>query len=448
MATPAETDLSPEEITSIALDGYIYLYPLVTMELTRRQLTAGEPDAQPGRGPMGRFHHIREFPTADFKVVVRPNFDTLYSTAWLDVSSEPVIVTAPDAGDRYYLLPCYDMWTDAFVVPGTRTTGSGALTFALCPPQWRGTLPGGVARYDVPTPVVWIIGRTQTNGPDDYEAVHAFQDQLTVTPLSCWGGSVPEPVVVDHPGWDTTTPPLELVNGLSAEDYFALGASLLATHPPHLTDGSLLARMARIGFVPGLPFHGDDLDPAVRSALESVPAAAQEVMASAFPSLAPVSDGWMNITNTMGVYGNFYVKRAVVTMVGLGANPQEDAVYPVLEADADGQPLDGGNDYVLHFDADALPPVDAFWSVTMYDASGFQAANEIDRFAIGDRDPLVTNPDGSVDIHIRHENPGPDKVANWLPAPSGPLGVTMRLYWPRSEVLSGAWTPPPVRKVG
>jgi hypothetical protein len=448
MAKGPSTDLTPEEIAAIAVDGYIYLYPLITMELTRRQLTSGAADAQAGRGPMGMFHHFREFPEADFKVVVRPNFDTLYSTAWLDVSTEPVIVTAPDAGDRYYLLPCYDMWSDAFVVPGTRTTGSGPLTFALAPPQWRGTLPEGVARYDVPTPVVWIIGRTQTNGPADYDAVHAFQDQLTATPLSCWGGTAPEPTVVDNPAWDTTTPPLDLVNGLSGADYFELGASLMVTHPPHLTDGSLLARMARIGFTPGRPFRAEDLDATVATALEGVPGAAQAAMAAAFPSLAPVVNGWMNITDTMGVYGNFYVKRAVVTMVGLGANPQEDAVYPILETDADGQPLDGSNDYVIHFDAGALPPAEAFWSVTMYDAQGFQAANELDRFAIGDRDPLVANPDGSLDILIQHGNPGPDKVANWLPAPVGPLGITMRLYWPSADVLSGAWTPPAVRKVG
>jgi hypothetical protein len=233
---------------------------------------------------------------------------------------------------------------------------------------------------------------------------------------------------------------------MSGAEYFELAASLLVTHPHHQSDGSMIARLARIGFVPGRPFRRGDHDSAVATAVEAAPAAAQASLAAAFPSLAPVTNGWMNLTSTMGVYGNFYVKRAVVTMVGLGANPQDDAVYPILETDADGNPLDGSNNYVIHFDAGALPPAKAFWSITMYDAQGYQAANELDRFAIGDRDALVTNPDGSLDIYIQHENPGADKVANWLPAPTGPLGVTMRIYWPSSDVLSGAWTPPPVRK--
>ena len=146
------------------------------------------------------------------------------------------------------------------------------------------------------------------------------------------------------------------------------------------------------------------------------------------------------------MYGNFYLKRAVITMVGLGANSPEDAVYPILLADADGKPLAGDNDYVIHFGKDELPPVDAFWSVTMYDAKGFQAANSLDRFAIGDRDPLQYNADGSLDLYLQHQSPGTGQEANWLPAPKGPLGITMRLYSPKSSVLTGTWAPPAVRR--
>jgi hypothetical protein len=152
------------------------------------------------------------------------------------------------------------------------------------------------------------------------------------------------------------------------------------------------------------------------------------------------------ITETMGVYGNDYFRRAVVALAGLGANPVEDAIYPVLVADADGSPLSGGQDYVLHFEADKLPPAAAFWSVTMYDAEGYQAPNELDRFAIGDRDPLVYNRDGSLDLYLQQGNPGPEREANWLPAPPGPLRITMRLYAPKPEALDGRWSPPPVRK--
>jgi hypothetical protein len=158
-------------------------------------------------------------------------------------------------------------------------------------------------------------------------------------------------------------------------------------------------------------------------------------------------NGWTVLTENIGVYGNAYFKRAVVTLIGLGANPPEDAVYPLLNVDADGNPINGENDYVIHFDADELPPAYAFWSVTMYDAEGFQVANELDRFAIGDRDALTYDADGSLTLYVQHDNPGLERESNWIPAPKGPLGVTMRLYAPRAEVLDGRWSPPPVRKV-
>ncbi|HSC73021.1 MAG TPA: DUF1214 domain-containing protein, partial [Gaiellaceae bacterium] len=157
-------------------------------------------------------------------------------------------------------------------------------------------------------------------------------------------------------------------------------------------------------------------------------------------------NGWSVSTETIGVYGNAYLKRATVALGGLGANPPEDAVYPILLVDSDGDPTTGDQNYVIHFDADKLPPVDAFWSITMYDAEGYQVANQLDRFAIGDRDRLSYNPDGSLDIFIQQSNPGPDREANWLPAATGPLGITMRLYAPRPEILDRRWAPPAVEK--
>ncbi len=443
------TTLSADDLHAIGVEAYVYLYPLVTMEITRRQLCSGPADAQPGRGPAGMFHHIRSFPAADFKVVVRPNFDTLYSSAWLDVSAEPLVVSAADSEGRYFLLPMLDMWTDVFAAPGTRTSGGDAQAFAVCTPEWTGDLPAGVRRIDAPTPVVWLVGRTQTNGPADYAAVHAFQDALSITPLSAWGASAPEPAVLDDPAYDTTTPPLELVNAMSARDYFALGAELMRTHRPHATDWGIVARMGRAGLVAGEPFDLAEQPAAVQAALTAAPEAGLRLLGVQMSHIAPVVGGWMNPVDGLGVYGNSYARRAAVSMVGLGANQPVDAVYPLLVADADGAPLDGSHAYVLHFDADGLPPVDAFWSVTMYDADGFQVANEIDRFAIGDRDALTFNGDGSLDLYLQHANPGPDVASNWLPAPAaGALGVTMRLYAPRESVLSGAWTPPPVRRVG
>jgi len=205
-----------------------------------------------------------------------------------------------------------------------------------------------------------------------------------------------------------------------------------------------MMQMRRLGLVPGASFAA--LDARVKTALAAVPAAGLAAMSEAFPRIARIVDGWQMNIDTMGVYGNFYVKQAIVTMVGLGANSAEDAVYPVLMADADGAPLDGGHDYVIHFEADALPPVHAFWSVTMYDAQGFQVANPINRFAIGDRDALRYNDDGSLDLYLQVASPGAEKESNWLPAGPGALGVTMRLYWPEPSVLDGTWSPPPVKK--
>jgi len=203
--------------------------------------------------------------------------------------------------------------------------------------------------------------------------------------------------------------------------------------------------MRRLGLVAGTRFAG--LDPAIRALLQDAPAAALQQLQRAFPRLAKIVNGWQMNTDTMGVYGNFYLKRAIVTMIGLGANSPEDAIYPVLMTDADGRPLTGDNDYVLHFGKDELPPVHAFWSVTMYDAQGFQAANTLNRYALGDRDPLHYNPDGSLDLYLQHDSPGQDAETNWLPAPRGPLGVTMRLYAPQAPALAGTWTPPPVARV-
>ncbi|MFF8280655.1 DUF1254 domain-containing protein [Streptomyces lateritius] len=233
---------------------------------------------------------------------------------------------------------------------------------------------------------------------------------------------------------------------MNAVEFFTHAARALAVNPPHLTDFSVLARIGHLGLVPGKEFDAGRFDAAQLSEIEAGVRTAREAILAALPTLGTKINGWTTFTDTMGVYGNYYFKRAVVTAVGLGANPAEDAIYPVLMADADGEPLSGEHDYRIHFDADQLPPVHAFWSITMYDAEGFQVANELNRFALGDRDALTYNDDGSLDILLQHRNPGPGKETNWLPTPTGPLGVTMRLYAPKPEAMDGRWNPPPVRK--
>jgi hypothetical protein len=381
------------------------------------------------------------------RAVVRPNFDTLYSSGWLDLTKEPVVVTAPDTDGRYYMLPMLDMWSDVFAVPGKRTTGTQAGNFAVVPPEWRGNLPDGIERIAAPTRYVWIIGRTQTNGPKDYDAVHKVQDGYKITPLSQWG-KAPAPVTAKiDPAVDVKTPPLEQVNNMPAAKFFAYAAELMKANPPHITDQPIIARMKRIGIEVGESFDASKVSPAVKEALDAAPAASLKLMSEKLPTLARVVNGWSMNTDTMGVYGTYYLKRAIVAMVGLGANLPEDAVYPLALADSERKPLDGASNYVLHFTKAELPPVSAFWSVTMYDKEGFQVANPINRFAIGSSDALTYNGDGSLDLYIQRANPGTDKESNWLPAASGILGVTMRLYAPRPQVLDGRWSPPAVQRV-
>jgi hypothetical protein len=449
--------ITAEEAHAIGVDAYVYFYSLVTMDVTRKQLTNKAPGEGVFGGPMNMFVNVAAFPPADFKAVVRPNFDTLYSSAYLDMTKEPVVVSVPDTGGRFYLLPMLDMWSDVFASPGWRTTGTQAGNFLVTPPGWRPDLrdrfidefklPKDTQRIEAPTPYAWIIGRTKTDGPPDYDAVHKIQAGYKVTLLSDWG-KAPRPVEAKiDPSVDMKTPPKVQVDTMPAGKYFAYAAELLKLQPPHLTDEPIIAQMRRIGIEPGKSFEIDKLDPAVRAALASAPADGQKLMEWKIRTLARVANYWSMNTDTMGVYGNYYLKRAIVAQVGLGANLPEDAIYPLNLGDEDGKPLDGANKYTLHFEKGVTPPVNAFWSVTLYDSDGFQVANPLNRFAVSSWMPFAYNPDGSLDLYFQNESPGKDKEANWLPAPKGGFNLTMRLYSPKSEALTGKWNPPPVTKV-
>ena len=444
-ARAAEPTTGPT-INEIATSAYLYFYSLVTMDVTRLQATNIGPGKELLHGPANMFSNAPAFPPADFKAVVRPNFDTLYSSAFLDMTKEPVIVSVPDTNGRYYLLPMLDMWTDVFASPGWRTTGTKAQDFLVAPKGWSGAAPSGVTRIEAPTPIVWIIGRIKTDGPADYAAVHEVQAGLKVTPLSQWG-KPPTPVEAKiDPNVDMKTPPKIQVDTMEGKKFFSYAAELLKTIPPHVTDEPIIAQMRRIGIEPGKSLDFDALDPAVKQALELAPKAAQQLMAWKVPTLARVVNGWSMNTDTMGVYGNYYLKRALITQFGLGANLPEDAIYPLNLADSTGKPLDGANKYTIHFDKGQTPPVDAFWSVTLYDAEGFQVPNSLNRFAVSSWMPFKYNADESLDLLIQNEAPGADMEGNWLPAPKGEFNLTMRLYAPQSDALTGKWSPSPVTK--
>jgi hypothetical protein len=454
-AVPGAFAITEQEANDIAVEAYVYFYPIVSLDVTRKQFTNLEPGKVPGRGPMNMFNNVPTYPPGDDKGVVRYNFDTLYSSAFLDLTKEPMVVSVPDTGGRYYLLPMLDMWTDVFASPGWRTTGTQAGEYLIAPATWRPDLrerfdefrlPAGTQRIDAPTPIVWIIGRTKTDGPADYGAVHKIQAGYKVTPLSEWGKTPRTPEAKIDPGIDMKTPPKEQVDTMPGLKYFAYAAELLKLAGPHLTDEPILARMKRIGLEAGKSFDVEKIDPVVRAAVEAAPESAQRLMAWKVPTLARVTNGWSMNTDTMGVYGNYYLKRAIVAQMGLGANLPEDAIYPMNLADETGRPLDGANKYTIHFEKGQTPPTAAFWSLTLYDSDGFQVPNSLNRFALSSWMPLKHNGDGSLDLYLQNESPGQGREANWLPAPKGPFNVLLRLYAPRSDALTGKWNPPPVTK--
>ncbi len=433
--------VTEKEAQEIGVNAYLYFYPLITMDLTRKQMTNIESGKIPGFGPMNTFANAREYPTAEMKVVVRPNFDTLYSSAWLDLTNGPVIVSQPDTKGRYFLLPMLDMWTDVFASPGWRTTGTNAADFAIIPPGWEGVLPDGVQRIHAPTPYVWVIGRIKTDGSKDYDAVHLLQDGLKIKTLGSQGVAYKV-----NPEIDMKTPPKEQVDGMDAAQFFAYAAELLKLHPPHITDQPILAVLKRIGFEKGKSFDLNQVSPEVKRGLEQAPKVALQLMKWKLPTLARVVNGWSMNTDTMGVYGNYYLKRAIIANEGLGANLPEDAVYPLNLFDEKSRPLSGDYQYKIHFEKSSLPPVEAFWSITLYDQDGYQVGNSLNRFALSSWMPFKFNEDGSLDLYFSKASPGADKESNWLPAPQGPFNLTMRLYAPKNDVLIGRWNPPAVTR--
>ena len=437
------------ETESAAVDAYVYGYPLVTMELTRRSFTnVAKPDGK--SAPMGYFVNVPKYPPASDKRVTAPNADTLYSTAWIDVGKEPYILHVPDEHGRFYLMPMLSGWTDVFADPGKRTTGTAAADFAITGPGWKGTLPPGIkAEYKSPTNIVWVLGRTYSDGtPTDYAAVNAIQAQYKLILLSAWGRPYTPSAGVVNPTWDTKDPVRDQVDSMDGATYFRLLANLMKTNPPAAADAPMVATMAKIGIVPGQDFDTAKVNQEQSAAVQAAPHPAQAAIMGLLKEVA-LTNGWSVFTK-LGQYGTEYRLRALVTAIGLGANRPQDAIYPIGEVDADGKPFDGASRYVMHFPSGQLPPVDGFWSLTMYDDHYFFVPNKLDRYTLSARNALKRNADGSIDLYLQASDPGAAKEANWLPTtPSGKFIPMLRLYWPKEtppSILDGTWKPPPIVK--
>lgn len=446
LVTPlaAQKKGSDKEATEIGIEAYVYGYPLVTMDVTRRVMTnVAKP--QGAHAPMGQFLLMRKYPDAAFKDVTAPNADTLYSTAWLDLAKEPYVLSLPDMDGRYFLMPMLSGWTDVFEVPGKRTTGTKAQTYAITGPNWAGVLPQGVKQLKSPTNMVWILGRTYCTGtPEDYKACHAIMDKYQLVPLSAYGKPYTPPEGKVDPAIDSKTSVRDQVHKMDAVEYFTLLARLMKDNPPAKEDAPILKKLAKIGLAPGKEFDATKL-PA--GAAKAIPLAAQKQIIGHFKSAGSDINGWI-FTTKAGVYGTDYLQRAFITAIGLGANRPQDAVYPTGEVDADGKPFSGANKYVVHFPKGQTPPADAFWSITMYNGQYFFVENPLNRYTVSPRNDLKYNADGSLDLYIQNESPGKDKESNWLPAPKDKFILMMRLYWPREtnpSILDGTWRPPGVK---
>jgi hypothetical protein len=435
----ATTHKASTTVQKMSEDAYVFGYPLVLVDITRQVMTnVSKPTTH--AAPINQFCHLREFPSEADKTVVSPNADTLYSTAFLDLSREPVILSVPAMKDRYYLMQIMDAWSNVFASPGTRTTGQDAGAFAITGPSWSGTLPHGVHQIKSPTNTVWIIGRTQTNGSSDYEAVRAIQDKYNLEPASAWGTpyTLPSNVPTDL-AVDMHTPPVKQAANMKSEKFFARLAQLLQANPPSPPDADMMSTLTKIGIKPGR-FAGE-VNPEME---EGAAAGKARILKHAEHPVGRVVNGW-KISTAVGRYGTDYDQRAAVALIALGANVPEDAIYPGTSVDGDGNPLVGVNRYVIRFDKGKTPPVNAFWSVTMYDDQHFMVANPIRRHAIGDRDKLQVNSDGSLDFYLQHDSPGKAKESNWLPSPPGRFNLILRMYWPKPEALDGTWKPPAVK---
>ncbi|KAI9014234.1 transmembrane protein [Hyaloraphidium curvatum] len=433
-------------LRDLARDAFTFFYPLVLMDISRAQMTETGPG--PVRAPANAFAHNPSFPKGGFKGVVRPNFDTYYTIAWLDLRAGPVVLSTPAAPDGpYYILQALDLWTDVFASITPRNTGREAGHYAFAGPGWKGALPDGVVRVDAPTNVCWILGRTAASGPEDARA-RAIQKGYRAVPLAHWPGEAPPVQHLKNPKVDFRTPPPKQVDRMPARAFFALAAKLLVDNPPHHVDWPILQRLRRAGWQQGAGFPS--FPDALESALESGVGDARRSIAAAMERAGTLANGWRTSMD-LGTYGADYLKRAATALFGIGANVPEDALYPALWTDADGLPLEGKEAYVVRFERGKLPPAGtrAFWSLTLYDAEGYPVANRLNRYALGDRDSLVLGADGSLEIIAGGPEPtDPRRLANWLPAGEGRFTMMLRVYEPRAEMREGTWLPPPVRKVG
>jgi hypothetical protein len=426
---------------ALGAEALVVTYPLVLMDLARSQLTATS--AATGlRAPVNQFAHTPGFPLATWAPVITPNVDTLTSSAWLDLSDEPLILSLPDTAGRYYAMPIYDAWTTVFADLGSRTTGTQARDWVLVRGRWRGRLPRGMPVVQSPTALAWIVGHIRSDGPQDHAAVRRLQQQIRLTPLSRWpDGPEPEPRTAVSTRAVAPSPAARLAR-MDPREYFRHVARLLVDNPPHRVDRARVERMRDLGVAAGrAPAWSREAGPLVREIARGMADGLAQVE-GAGRSLVP-RGSWI-CASDLGARQADPLMRAACAWTGLGTWPRRDGQFYVTDVDAQGRPLDGRRPYVITLPPGAAPPARAFWSLTVHPGKATLPGECRGRLAIGDRDPLWYEPDGTLTILLQTDPPE-GAWRNWMPTPEGPFGLALRLYWPQPAALDGSWRPPPVR---
>lgn len=447
--------LTPAQAQKIATDAYIYGYSLVTTEITRMAFTnVTEPDVKTLQAPINQFVNQPLYPPASYRGVSAPNADTLYSAAFIDVRKEPMVFSYPNMGKRYFLFPMYSEWMVSLGSPGTRTLGDAARTILITGPGWTGSVPAGMKHVESPTGYMLILGRVYSDGSAaDLAQVHSLQKAFKLVPLSSYGKTYTPPQGQTGGPYQPSQKVRDIIDAMSTSQYFKFMATAMKANPPVLPeDAPMVAQMAKIGLVAGQPFDMSKLDPAVQAALVKINPKAMAQISAMQKKGGKIFNGWL-VPGSAGVYGTNFLQRAYIAAYGWPANVPEDADYPNTKVDSTGAPLLGIHTYRVHFTKGQTPPVNGFWSITMYDNQYFFYPNPLNKLTVSMRNHPVFNSDGSLDLYFSNKQPPKVPQANWLPAPASDFILMMRLYWPKETPPSilppsnPSWLPPMVKKV-
>ncbi len=439
------TQLSVAEARTIAAEAYVYGIPMVDTWKTMYAFSIDKGNPQ-YKGPFNSILNIARVFTPEDTAFVTPNSDTPYTFAGLDLRAEPMVITIPKMEkNRYFVFQLMDLYTFNFDYIGSRTTGNDGGTYLIAGPHWQGEAPSQINKViRSETDLVTVVGRTQLLNPADLGNVKKIQAGYRVQPLSAFLGT-PPPTNAPEVQWVEPIPPGQ--DRSSLEFFNQLAFLLQFAQPPHPTETELRERFARIGIVPGVKFDADKLSPELQAALKEGMTEGQKRIDEKRAALGGKTD---TLFGDRAFLKNDFVARATGTQVGIGANSREEALYPILDKDSDGEPLDGSKaKYTLRFGKGQLPPVNAFWSITMYELpQQLLVKNPIDRYLVNSPmlPGLKKDADGGLTLYIQSESPGRARESNWLPAPKGPFVMFARYYWPRTELLDDQWKTPSVTK--